>query len=213
MTEDCAARCWRRRACCSAGRADVLEPVETPSGESLWSGPVIGEVVAPQRRHRPFGDHEGGHAVAAHAFGVGIHLATIVGQPLVRSEASSNITNHVVFLLAGDVAQLWRSKIIHRRTDEDLRFYVQAMRNLEFGGCDNCRAMLGFHRELGLSAPDEEYFARYREVEAKTIAFIRRPDIWRAVASVSDALMEFGTISGEKVHEIINTSVEFGAYS
>ena len=166
--------------------------------------PVLARAVAPLVSPS-VAAHEASHAVVGFLLGADVAFARIGVSALAgfAFEPDAPRRYRVAASLAGPIAEAWSPRWIVRQSDADLRWYRDRIRDADLGNCDWCRAMFWTIGEN--SRRDEaETFARYREIEAQTIDIVKRPDVWRSIKSVADALMEHGEIDGERIKALVN---------
>lgn len=199
-------------------KADLVEPVdalEPPQGD--WRFHVVPNAapVEPPVRSDRIALHECGHAVVAHALGRPVAAITIEGQPHV---AYGDIVNNddavtAMIALAGDHAErLFLHRLEYRPENHDVIASFEAVRKLEFGGCDRCTTALAVLGICGVNADDSALLAAYRDAEARTISILREPYTKAAIRSLGAVLMRVGEIWGTEAHAMIKAAgVQFGS--
>lgn len=200
---------WTYRACCPRAhdygrQGGMVEPAGQPPVLAAVDAPVIAEGLARPAREPRLAFHEGAHSVLGVALGADVGGARIGGSDSARVffRAGAPVPHRAAMLLAGDIAERWSNRTIWRPADEDLRWFHERIREVDLGGCDSCRAM--FHIVIEDQKRDEaEIFTRWREIEAQVIEVVKRPDVWRSIKSVADALLEHGEIDGQTIRSLI----------
>lgn len=199
-------------------KADLAEPAddfEPPHQD--WRFHVVPNAapVEPPARSERVAIHEAGHAVMAHVLGKSVAAITIEGQPHV---AHADTTNNdpattAMIALAGDHAErLLLQRLEYRPESLDVVATFEAVRKLEFGGCDRCTTALNVLGICGVKADDSVLLAAYRDVEARTISILREPRTNAAIRSLGAVLMRVGEICGTEAHKIIEAAgVQFGS--
>mgnify|MGYP001765606236 CR=1 FL=1 len=202
--------CWTMRACCARaaayGRASgFIEPAGADPVLAEADAPVVSERLPRPAREPRLAFHEGGHAVLGVALGADVQGARVGGSDsaLVFFRTDAPVPARVAMLLAGEIAERWHSRVVWRPGDDEMRWFHQRVREVDLGGCDSCRAM--FHIVIEDQGRDEAHvFARWREIEAQTIAVVQRPDVWRSIKRVADALLEHGEINDERIRALVD---------
>lgn len=203
------------RACCKAGTfggTSGLVVMDAPGTEATWTGEATGEVTFTSTRDRGTAHHEAAHAVIAFAAGGTLGSVTIDGQPCASAAGGTlEARARLAVFLAGDVGQRWQQRVIFRPHDAEILEYLTGLRDLRFGKCDYCLAILAIVSLVGAQSADEHIIRVYRQVEGEVIEIIKRHDVWSAIADLADALMEDGAISGDRAHQIIGNHLVHGS--
>lgn len=197
------------RACCRTAvecgrRVGFVESESNPNSIATEGAPVLVRDVAPLVTP-PVAAHEASHAVVGLLLGADVAFARIGVSASAGFGFREDAPRHhrVAAYLAGPVAENWSARWTVRQSDEDLRWYRDRIRDADMGNCDHCRAMFWTIAE-NTRRDEAETFARYREIEAHTIAIIQRPNVWRSIKSVANALIEHGEIDGERIKALVN---------
>lgn len=207
---------------CACGAGNYLKPVSrapTTAGEPTdqdWRfrvEPGAAPIEPPARQYR-LAVHEAGHAVLAHALGRQVSFVTVEGQPHVAC-ADAVVDHFVVAVItmgADHVERLLLHRLEYRPENPDVIASFDAIRRLEFGGCDRCGTALAIFGICGARAPDNVLLAAYRQAEADTIRILREPLIQAAIRALARVLMDAGEVNGSEAHNIIQANgVEFGS--
>lgn len=207
-------------ACGAPGylKADLVEPadvLEPPQRD--WRFHVVPNAapVEPPVRSDRVAFHECGHAVVAHVLGRSVAAVTIEGQPHVAygDVVNNDAATTAMIALAGDHAErLFLHRLEYRPENHDVIASFEAVRKLEFGGCDRCITALAMFGICGSNADDSALLAAYRDVEARTINILREPRTKAAIRSLGAVLMRVGEICGTEAHNMIEAAgVQFGS--
>lgn len=200
---------WTARACCvraaSCGRAGgFIEPADHPPVLAAPDAPVLADGVPQPGREPRLAYHEGAHVVLGMILGADVDGARIGGSDSARVffRAGAPVPYRVAMLLAGEIAERWTARAVWRPGDEELRWFHERIREVDLGGCDSCRAMFLIVTE-DQRRTEADVFARWREIEAQTIEVVKRPDVWRSIKSVADALLEYGELNEMQIRSLI----------
>ena len=209
---------WAIRACCSTaaacGRAAVFtEAVDARAPSRGDDVPVVETLDAAPEREPRLAHHEAGHAIVGLALGAEVEAARIGGSDsaVVRFGPGSPLSARCAVLIAGQIAENWSLRHISRPHDEELLWHLGRVRDLDFGQCDICKVALAIVAD-DPGASDEALARRYRAIETVTIGLVRRPDVWRAIRAVADALMTQGELTGAEIRALVDVEpVDLGA--
>lgn len=150
--------------------------------------------------------HEAGHAVVGTHEGFELEEVRII-HPCASlwapwGERSFSVGQVVREALAGDIAERWRDRLVHRASDDDLMFFVRAVRANTGGGCDGCYAF----RHIVAVRPDWNdcgILQLFRTIEAEAIEIVTSRPVTAAIRAVAAQLMLTPTMSGDDVRAII----------
>ncbi len=196
------------RACCVTAvecgrRVGYVEREANPASNAIEGAPVLARNVEPLVAPS-VAAHEAAHAVVGLLLGASVPFARIgisASAGIVFEEGAPR-RHRVAAFLAGPIGENWSARWVIRQSDADLKWYRDRIRDADLGNCDYCRAMFWTIGEN--SRRDEvETFARYREIEAQTIAAVQRSDVWRSIKFVADALLEHGELNEMQVRSHI----------
>mgnify|MGYP000948436181 CR=1 FL=1 len=200
---------WTMRACCARAAAcarvgGFVEPAEAVPNLAAVDAPIIAEGLPRPAREPRLTYHEAGHVVLGAALGADVLGARVGGadSASVHFPPGSPVSARVAMLVAGDIAGRWMDRTIWRPGDEELHWFHQRVREVDLGGCDSCRATFHIVTE-DQRRTETEVFARWRAIEAQTIAVAQRPDVWRSIKRVADTLLEQGELDGPTIRSLI----------
>ncbi|MBN9220217.1 MAG: hypothetical protein J0I79_19915 [Mesorhizobium sp.] len=201
------------RFCCGAPDA-VLALSETQMEQPLWNGPTV-DVPPPQTipRNVELAEHESGHAVVAHGFGLTIEKVRIdpVGMHSLV-EASANLATGIAISVAGPLIDALRGGWRARTGTLDFEIVSRRVLACWAGQCDHCKAV---RAAVVIAGSDQRAsaFRILRRIERQVVAFLGKPEVDAAVNDLAAALMSAGTVSGEQAHAILSRHVLPGSFT
>jgi hypothetical protein len=209
------------RACCRAGAERKQGTIESPNGPSAKGygldrealGPIAHRFAEPQPLPRGTAIHEAAHAAIGHGHGWKIRYMRLDHPAQVTFEDTSSATplERIVQYLAAPSAEDALRRWTVTMATGDVRGYLARVQAFDFGNCDYCQAACAATQAVGINAPAFEAQAVFRKGEALAIDLVRRPNVWRAINALADALMTESTIEGERAHAILAEHIAFGS--
>lgn len=194
--------------------AGFIEPVALPAGCEPMARSTVERIVEmpPPPRQRARAVHEAAHAVAHHMAGERIEFARVDLPAMVRiTPGRIGNASRLLSLMVGVAAEQRLVRLSYRTPSVELEPYVGAVKSVDMGGCDKCRALTIIAAEIGVDAPSETYAKRYRKEEERAETFVREPGVWSAIMEIADELMKYGRIDGERAHDIAARHVPLGS--
>lgn len=150
--------------------------------------------------------HEAGHAIVGELEGYRLGEIRIVHPWVTRwltPDVPMTVRQAMRKTLAGPIAERWQRREIFRAHDEELLFYVHAIRDGRGGRCDFCQAF-GYIREVRPDDDDASTLSNFRAIEAETIEIVTSRPVTNAIRALAVQLIDTPVMTGDEVRALID---------
>lgn len=159
--------------------------------------------------------HEASHAVLGFGFGWQIDSVSVVPPEAVRFAAGTRREpmHAIIGSLAGPAGEDERVGWYFDEDEVLVADYIDRVRQLEGGRCDQCLAALNAWHLVGTASRADAAIAKWREGESLARSLLARPHVRAAVGALAARLATDLTFDGVTAAVIISPHLVFGSLS
>jgi hypothetical protein len=206
-----------QRACCGSGvsrRRGQITPsnVDVSFDIAGVNGPIIAEIEDHQIE-RTTCIHEAAHAAFAHGFSLRITSASATppAQVVYATPCEPSPVERIAILWAAPAAEAAANRCrITLGVDDELD-YLNRVRQLSFGSCDECTMALTAWTSNGLDAGIEAARAVFREGQLLALKLLDRRDVRTAISALADKRSDGEIVDGATCHDLLEQHLMFGS--